>query len=203
MTPDTSDELRRTILDKAIELGEQCGWDALHLYEVAQAMGVTLADIQRHYEHKDALAEAWFDRADAALLTLPQTPGWIDLSPRQRLHRAIFAWLDPLAPHRRLSAAMLRYKFQPEHLHLQAQGVVRISRTVQCIREVARLPEVGWRRELGEAALTAIYLSTFVRWLADDSRGAERSRAFLDRLLSVAERAALRIAPRTEGGSSR
>src|SRR3954470_11452249 len=107
-----SDEMRRTILDTALELGEQRGWDALHLYEIAQAMGATLADILRHYEHKDALAEAWFDRADAALLTLPQAPGWSDLSFRQRLHRAIVAWLDQLAPHRRLSAEMLGYKLQ-------------------------------------------------------------------------------------------
>ena len=190
-----SDAFRQAILDTALALGEQQGWSAVQLHEVAGAMGITLADIRCHYEHKDALAEAWFDRADAALLALPETPGWMALSPRQRLQRAIGAWLDQLAPHRALTAGMLGYKFQPEHLHLQALGMMRISRTVQWIREVAHIPSVGLRREIEEAVLTTIYLSTFARWLADDSPGAERTRAFLDGLLAVAERAALQIGP--------
>jgi ubiquinone biosynthesis protein COQ9 len=191
-----SDGARQAILDAALDLGEQRGWDAVHLHEVAQRVGVTLTEIRRHFEHKDAFTEAWFDRADAALLAMPQTPGWDELTPRQRLHDAIAAWLAALAPHRRITAVMLRYKFQPEHLHLQAMGIMRISRTVQWIRDVALLPEVGWRREVGEAALTAIYLATFARWLADDSQGAQKTMALLDRLLALTERAALRLAAR-------
>jgi ubiquinone biosynthesis protein COQ9 len=178
------------ILDTALALAGQRGWDAVHMHDIADAMGVPLAEIARHYGDKDELVEAWFDRADAALLALPESPGWMELTPRLRLQQAICAWLEALAPHRRISAHMLRYKFQPEHLHLQAQGAVRISRTVQWLREVARLPAVGWRREFEEAVLTSIYLATFARWLADDSAGAERTRAFLDRLLSGAERTA-------------
>jgi ubiquinone biosynthesis protein COQ9 len=189
-------DLAQRILDTALDLGERRGWDALHLHEIAQAMGITVADIQRHYEQKDAIAEAWFEHADAALLAVAETPGWKDLSARQRLSRAIFAWLDALAPRRRLTAAMLRYKFQPEHLHLQALGLTRISRTVQWIRETACLPSAGWRRELEEAALTGIYLSTFAYWLNDDSAGSARTHAFLDRSLAIAEQAALRMAPR-------
>jgi ubiquinone biosynthesis protein COQ9 len=181
------------ILDSAMSLAEQRGWDAVHMYDVAQAMGLPLAEIARNFGDKDELVEAWFDRADAALLAVADSAGWMELTPRERLHRAMFSWLDALAPHRRVTGDMLRYKFQPEHLHLQAQGVVRISRTVQWIREAACIPSVGWRREFEEAALTSIYLATFARWLADGSANAERTRAFLDGLLSVAERAALRL----------
>lgn len=186
-------KLHGRILDTAIELGERQGWDALHLHEIADAIGITLADLQRHYDQKDAIGEAWFDRADAALLAVAQTPGWLELSIRERLHCAIFAWLDALAAHRRLTAAMLRYKFQPEHVHLQALGLTRISRTVQWIREAAHLTSVGWRRELEEVALTAIYVTSFAHWLKDDSPGAERTHGLLDRLLARAERAALRL----------
>lgn len=190
------DDLRQRILDAALELGERHGWDAVHLHDIAQALSIEVADIQPHYDQKDAIAEAWFDRADAALLAAPQAPGWHELPVRERLQRAIFAWLDALAPHRRLTAQMLRYKLQPEHIHLQALGLTRISRTVQWIREAALLPSVGWRRELEEAALTAIYLTTFAHWLNDDSPGAERTRALLERLLAGAERVALRLTPR-------
>lgn len=201
--PDDNVGLARRILDTALDLGEQRGWDALNLHDIAAALDVGLDDIAQHYADKDALAEAWFDRADAALLAAPQAPGWRKLSPRERLHGAIFAWLDALAPHRRLTAMMLRYKFQPEHLHLQALGAMRVSRTVQWIREAALLPSVGWRRELEEVALTAMYLAAFACWLRDDAPSAERSRALLDRLLALAEGVALRLGPPTAPGSPR
>ncbi len=180
----------------ALDLGEARGWDAVHLHDIAQEMGIALAVIRRHYDQKDAIAEAWFGRADAALLAVAETPGWQELDARLRLARAIFAWLDALAPHRRLTAAMLRYKLQPDHLHLQAAGLLRVSRTVQWIREAACLPSTGWRRELEEVALTGIYLSTFACWLNDGSADSARTRAWLDRLLALAEGAALRLAPR-------
>jgi ubiquinone biosynthesis protein COQ9 len=186
----THAELAERILDTALELGESRGWDRLHLHDIARALGITLTDIHRHYQQKDDLAEAWFDRADRALVGIAATPGWESLSPRERLFRAIMAWLDALAPHRELSAAMLHYKLQPEHLHLQALGATRVSRTVQWIREAACLPSTGLRRELEEAALTTLYLLTFARWLRDDSPGADRTRDLLDRLLAGAERAA-------------
>jgi AcrR family transcriptional regulator len=179
-------DLAQRIVDTAIELGERRGWDAVHLHEIARLLGIGLADIGRHYDQKDAIAEAWFDRADAALLMVSQAPGWIDLDPRERLHHAIFSWLDMLAPHRRLTAEMLRYKFHPEHLHLQALGLMRISRTVQWIREAACLPSTGLRRELEEVALTAIYVTTFAHWLGDESPGAARTHDFLGRLLAGA-----------------
>jgi ubiquinone biosynthesis protein COQ9 len=187
---------RERIVDAALALGEARGWDAVHLHDVAAALGIALADIQRHFGTKDAIAEAWFDRADRALLAAAADRA--ERPVRERLHRAIFAWLDALSAHRALTAQMLRYKLQLDHLHLQALGLVRISRTVQWIREVAGIASVGWRREVEEVALTTIYLSTFAMWLRDDSEGAARTHAFLDRALQVAERAALRLAP--QGG---
>ncbi|WP_409664067.1 helix-turn-helix domain-containing protein [Caldimonas sp.] len=64
------------ILDAALVLGERLGWEALHLHDLAQALGVGLPAIYRHYDDKDALAEAWFDRADCALLAAGEAPGW-------------------------------------------------------------------------------------------------------------------------------
>ena len=67
-------------------------------------MEIGLADIYRHYRHKDDLAEAWFGRADLALVCATQREGWHSLSTRARLSLAILAWLEALAPRRRLTA---------------------------------------------------------------------------------------------------
>ena len=82
---------------------------------------------------------------------------------------------------------MLAYKLQPEHIHLQARGVMRISSTVQCIREVAMLPSTGHVRELEEAGLTSIYLLTFSCWLTDNSYDNRRTSFLLKSLLTAAD----------------
>jgi AcrR family transcriptional regulator len=175
------------MLDAALGLGELRGWDAFHLHDIARELGVPLSEIHRHFRQKDDLAEAWFDRADRMLLAVPDMPGWTDLPVRERLFQAIMAWLDALRPHRRLTRAMLGYKLHPEHLHLQAHGLTRISRTVQWIREVAQLPATGLRQEAEEVVLTGIYLTTFGQWLRDESPDSSATRKLLQRLLGTAE----------------
>lgn len=178
---------KKAILEVAMQLAARSSWDDLHLFDVAREMGVSLAEIQRHYGDKDAVAEAWFDLADEALLRLAGTPGWVQLGQRERLKDAYLAWLNALAPHRAITREMLGYKLQPEHIHLQVRGIMRISRTVQWIREVALLPEVGWRRELAETVLTTTFLTVFTHWLFDNSPAGQRSEALLDRMLQVAD----------------
>jgi len=186
---------RSAILEVALQLAEKSSWDRIHLFEVAREMGVGLADIHRHFPNKDALVEAWFDLADAALLRLAQTPGWLQLPQRQRLQFAYTAWLDALAGHRRLTREMIGYRLQPEHVHLQVRGLLRISDTVQWIREVAMVPEVGWRRETVETVLTSIFLTVFTRWLFDESPGARRTQVLLERLLRTADFGARLLVP--------
>jgi AcrR family transcriptional regulator len=186
------DAVRRSIVHTALRLAEQAGsWDAVHVHAVAHELGMGLDELGRYFGDKDAIAEGFFDIADAALLAAGRQPGWAALPVRERLFRAIMAWIEALAAHRRLVPGMLRYKLHPEHIHLQVRGVARISRTAQWIRETAMLSSTGLRRELEEAVITTIYLTTFSRWMADSSRGAESTRRLLKRLLALAERGAL------------
>ena len=191
------DTVKRHIVAAALRLGGQAGsWDKVHVHDVAREAGVTLEELSRHFGDKDAIAEGFFDIADAAVRALPRQPSWRELPVRERLERVIWTWLEALAPHRALVGEMLLYKMHPEHVHLQARGVMRISRTVQWLRETAMLPSVGWRREVEEAGLTSIYLATFACWLSDTTAGAERTRGLLQRLLGRADRAAAWLAYR-------
>lgn len=191
-TPEESaDAVRRTIVQTALLLAQRTGsWDAVHVHAVAREAGLSLAEVRRHFQDKDDIAEGWFDTADAQLLAAGTQAGWAELPIRERLFRAIMTWLDALAPHRKLAGEMLRYKLHPEHVHLQARGIMRISRTMQWLRDVALMPSVGWRRELEEATITSIYLATFACWLTDNTPGNQRTRRLLTRLLGSAERGA-------------
>ena len=98
------------------------------------------------------------------------------------------AWLDALAPHRRLTREMLAYKLEPGHVHLQVLGLMRISRTVQWFREAAQEDTRGLQRITEETTQSALYLIAFVRWLWDDSPGSRNTRQFIDRALQRQDR---------------
>jgi ubiquinone biosynthesis protein COQ9 len=175
--------LKNRILDQALELAERSSWEQLHLRTVADELKISLDEIRRCYAQKDDLVEAWFDRADASLLSAPRSDEFLAMPLNERLHQVIMTWLEALAPHRRLTREMLAYKLEPGHVHLQALGIMRISRTVQWFCEASGQDSTGLRRIVDECALTTIYLTAFARWLFDDSANSIKTRDLLDTAL--------------------
>ena len=171
------------ILDCALDLAEHCGWEALHLHQVAAALGCDLVAIAKHYRQKDDLVEAWFDRADQALLARAKGADLAALSAEKRLEELLLAWLAALAGHRALTGQMLLYKLEPGHVHLQVGGLLRISRTVQWWREAAGRQSLHLARIAEESLLTAAYLRTFVHWLRQPRANEADLRALLRRQL--------------------
>jgi ubiquinone biosynthesis protein COQ9 len=175
------------IVNAAVELGEQKSWEAVRFHDVADSLSITLDDVRAHFRDKEDIVEAWFERADSAMLKVAQAPDFSYSTPRQRLHRLILTWLGALYPYRRTTRQMIYGKLEPGHLHVQIPGLLRISRTVQWMREAAGRDTTYVRRALEETALTSIYLATFIHWMNDRSSGSARTSRFLDMSLSVAE----------------
>ena len=179
---------RQVILDTALRLAEKGHWESLRLHEVAQAAGLSLNQIRRYFREKEDLVDAWFDRADEAMLAETERPDFLSQTSRERLSRLIMAWLNALGRHRRVTREMIVNKLEPGHLHIQIPAVMRISRTVQWMREAAQRKQTFLCRALEETALTGIYLTTFTAWMTDSSRDAVNTRRLLERLLKGAER---------------
>ncbi|WP_375740744.1 TetR/AcrR family transcriptional regulator [Pseudomonas boanensis] len=171
------------ILDSALHLADTCGWERLHLFDVANDLGVGLDAIAKHFAQKDDLVEAWFDRADKALLVRGEASDLAALSPEKRLEELLIAWLKSLGGHRAVTGQMLLYKLEPGHIHLQVLGVLRISRTVQWWREAARRETLHLSRIIEEGLLTTAYLRTFIHWLRHPQEDDADLRALLRRQL--------------------
>lgn len=182
------DSIRDKIVDTALMLAGRRSWEALRLHDVALELGITLADIHRHFYEKEALVDAWFDRADYAMLTYATDPALLAVSPRERIKRLLLTWLGTLIVHRPVTRQMILSKLEPGHLHYQVGGLFRISRTVQWLREAARRDAVLPRRAIEETVLTGIYVTTFVYWMSDESLDSKATAALLDKLLASAER---------------
>lgn len=174
---------REAIVDAALAVAEQSSWEAVRLYDVADHLGADLAAIQTHFREKEEVADAWFDRADEAMVAVAAEPRVQALPSSERLHYLIMVWLDALSAHRRVTREMIKGKLEPGHLHVQIPAVLRISRTVQWLREAARRDAAGLHRGLEETVLTSIFVTTFTGWLNDDSDASSVTRARLSRLL--------------------
>ena len=163
-------DMAERILDAALEQAESSSWEAVTFFSIAQTLDISLQEIKNYYPQKDDLVEAWFDRADKAILCEKFSPQFSSLSARQRVHKVIMLWFLALSKHRKVTRQMLYYKLEPGHIHLQVLGVLRISRTVQWFREAAILETKNIHRIIEELCLTSIYLTSFARWLCDDSK---------------------------------
>jgi ubiquinone biosynthesis protein COQ9 len=181
---------RDKLIDAALDIAGRQSWESLRLHDVAAELKLELNDVRAWFREKEDITDAWFDRADAAMLQAGTDPNFPGLTSRERIHRLIMTWLSVLSPHRRVTRQMIYGKLEPGHLHYQFAGLLRVSRTVQWVREAAhRDAKLPWRA-FEETGLTAIYLATFFYWMRDESENARRSSAFLDRLLGRAERLA-------------
>jgi len=167
------------ILDTALKQAEMSSWESVNLHALAKTLGITLHDIKKCYPQKDDLVEAWFDRADKAILSAKLSEDFSVLSAHQRVHKVMMLWFLSMSGQRKVTRQMLNYKLELGHVHLQVLGIMRISRTVQWFREAALLKTEGIHRVIEELALTAVYLTGFARWLFDDSKNSSRTDQYL------------------------
>lgn len=170
------------LLDTALGLGMEHGWESLSLSDIAHCLHVPMTDIYRLIRQKDDLAEYLFDRADRYMLAETAQQYFQQASRYVRLQALITAWLETLAPYRPIVREMLYYKLEPGHIHLQVLGLLRISRTVQWMLHAASMKDTGLRRINEEIILTNLYLAAFSYWLIRSPDDSQMQR-FLSRLL--------------------
>jgi ubiquinone biosynthesis protein COQ9 len=198
-------DLAQAIMAVALEQAARVGWERMRLFDVAAALDISLADIYRHYCDADAISEAWLAKADRAMLAPPDR-GFAALAPPQRVERVMLRWLDALALHRAVTRQMLVGKLYPGHPHFVAALVVRLSRTVQWVREAALLRGGPPLRQLEEIALTWLFVATVMVWAFDASDGQQATRRFLAARLRDADRVRTwggRVCPRRIERASR
>lgn len=174
------------IVDAAIALAEEVGWEDVRLRVVAERLGLSLAEISAYFRDLDAVADAWFARARQEMLR-PVSPGFAGLPARQRLETLLLRWFDVTSAHRRVSVQMLVAKLWPFHPHHWAPLIFNLSRTILWLRDAAAFDAGSPRRELEEVGLTWLFLLTLLVWAGDESEGQARTRRFLRRRLADAD----------------
>lgn len=188
---ETNTDRCNDILDHALKLAMESSWEAFSLSELASQSHYSLVDIKRIFRSKDDMAEAFFNRADEAMLLLSEDSEFSALSNSDRLVKCTMTWFNALAPYRVIVKEMMAYKLEPGHFHLQAHGVTRVSRTVQWFLEVSQRNHSGLKRVADEIAVTSAYLTAFAYFLYDDTENSNDTEVFLKKLINKIDKAHL------------
>ncbi|WOH38033.1 TetR/AcrR family transcriptional regulator [Thalassotalea fonticola] len=174
----------QSILNKALALAQKSSWESFSLLTLADSLNCDLSIIRSHFRSKDDMAEALFDQADAAMLHFATQQTNDKLTSDERLINCIMAWLNFLSPYKSLVKEILAYKFELGHLHLQAHGITRVSRTVQWFLHAAKRDYSGLKRVGDELSVTSAYLLSLGFYFVDKSEQHNKTRAFLQRMLN-------------------
>jgi AcrR family transcriptional regulator len=190
-TPDLSSDqspapdMQAAILDAALAIAEEKGqWSAVRLHDVADRLQIPTAEVLDHYRDLDSVADAWFLRGLKAMVA-PKPADFMREPAWRRIEICLLAWFDALAPHRRVTAQMLRGKLHLPHLHHWGPMIFNLSRVIHWLREAAQLPAPYGtpRASREEFTLTAVFVAALMVWTGDDSEGQADTRAFLRREL--------------------
>lgn len=187
-------QLRQEIVDAALEMAEKSSWESVRLHHIASELGITLDQIRLEFREKEEIVDAWFDRADQAMLNFVCDSTDV-AGLEQRIESAMMAWLGELGKHQKPTRQMICNKFEFGHIHYQAAGAMRVSRTVQWMREAAGLEDKLPWRAFSEAGLTFIFLCTFFYWMFDSTREYSDTRRFFRGMLTNAQPLAAILGP--------
>ena len=146
-------------LDAFIRLITEKGFADLALRDVAEAAGLSLAELYKVYPGKVPLVAAFMAKIDAEVLAGTPTRGDPEETARDRLFDAMMRRYDALRPYREASAAVRRAAIADPLLALALGPALR--RSMAAMLEAAGLPSDGLTGALRQNLATSFW-STFL-----------------------------------------
>jgi AcrR family transcriptional regulator len=187
-----SDETRGRIMAAAIELFRRQGFDATTMREIAAEAGVATGAAYYYFDSKDAIVLAFYDQAQKEMEPLLQEAlrAGKDLKPRlaallevklryfapnRGLLGTLASHVDPAHPLSPFSAQTSEIRERDMHYFGRAleETRVRITSDLQ-----PHMPRILWMYQMG----------IILFWLYDRSQGQQRTRALIEKSLTIVVR---------------
>jgi AcrR family transcriptional regulator len=171
------------LIEAALGLAAETGWQQLSLAAAAQRAGVSLVAAYEAFPDKRALVDGILGRIDRRVLM--DGPAAAEDSPRDRLFEILMRRFDALQADRSGMVAILRGLPMDPLAALAAAPA--LARSVAWVLEAAGLSAQGIVGLVRINAIALVYLAALRVWLNDDSPDMARTMAMVDRGLREAE----------------
>ena len=173
-------------LDAFIKLIAEKGFADVALRDVAEAAGLSLAELYRVYPDKVALVAAFLAQIDAEVLAGTPTHSDPEETARDRLFDAMMRRYDALRPYREALGAIRRAGARDPMLALAMGPALR--RSMAAMLEAASVPSEGLSGALRQNGLLAIHYAVSRVYDKDETTDLSKTMAALDSRLKMAER---------------
>ena len=183
---DGFEPVRERLLDAALMEATFEGWNGVMLERAAQAAGIEPGAVAAAFPDgaRDVL-RYWSLRVDEAMAAAMAGPDFEGLKIREKVAFAVEARLDALRAHKeaaRRGAALLALPISG------ALGAQLAWKTADAVWRGLGDRSTDFNYYSKRAILSAVWTSTFARWLADESEDEAATRAFLEaRIANVME----------------
>jgi AcrR family transcriptional regulator len=178
-----SEETRRMILETALSLFREQGFEETTIRDIAARAGLSLGAAYYYFPSKEAIVGGYYDYLQQAHLdrtreALAHTTGL-----RDRLRATLHAKIDIMQKDRRLLRALFRYGGDPDH-PLSWFGPATRDQRQLCIDLFAeamageRLPTDV--RDAAPVLLWTLHMGILLYFLYDSSAGQRRTRRLID-----------------------
>ncbi|MET9799439.1 TetR family transcriptional regulator [Streptomyces sp. NPDC006368] len=189
-----SEHTRALILETALRLFQERGYDRTTMRAIAQEAGVSVGNAYYYYSSKEHLVQGFYDRlaAEHEAAVQPVLAGDRDLAVRVR--GALMTWLDVAEPYHRFATQFFKNAADPEsplspfspesaaarEAAISIQERVLHGSDTRAAPELSdQLPHLMWLMQMG--------LVLF--WVYDRTEGTERSRRLVERTAPLVARA--------------
>jgi AcrR family transcriptional regulator len=178
-----SEETRRQILDTALALFRERGFEETTIRDIAGSAGLSLGAAYYYFKSKEALVGAYYDYVQEEHLLRSREAFSHGESLRDRLRAALHAKIDIMQEDRRLLRALFRYGGDPEHPLSWFGPATREQRqlSVDVFAEALageRLPDDV--RDAAPTLLWTLHMGILLYFLYDDSPDQRRTRKLID-----------------------
>ncbi|CAL9538989.1 TetR family transcriptional regulator [Streptomyces sp. enrichment culture] len=185
--PSKSEQTRALILETAMRLFQERGYDRTTMRAIAQEAGVSVGNAYYYFEGKEHLIQGFYDRIAAEHRAAVREVLARESDLETRLAGVLKAWLDVATPYHEFAVQFFKNAadpdsplspFSPESEHARAEAI-SVHREVLAgatrtkvpdeLRDV--LPELMWLSQMG----LVLY------WIFDRTEGRERSYRLAER----------------------
>lgn len=173
-------------LDAFIKLVAEKGFAGVALREVAEAAGLSFAELYRIYPDKVALVAAFLAKIDAEVLAGTPARSDPEETARDRLFDVMMRRYDAMRPYREALAAIRHASLRDPMLALAIGPALR--RSMAAMLEAASVPSEGLTGALRQNGLLAIHTAVSRVYDRDETTDLSKTMAALDSRLKTAER---------------
>jgi AcrR family transcriptional regulator len=178
-----SEETRRVILETALALFRERGFEETPMRDIAARAGLSLGAAYYYFTSKEAIVGAYYDYVQAEHLARARDAYAGGGTLKARLRAALHTKIDIMQDDRRLLRALFRYGGEPDHPLSWFGPATRDQRlySIDVFAEALageRLPDDV--REAAPTLLWTLHMGVLLYFLYDNSPGQRRTRKLID-----------------------